>query len=187
MVSQKISDRESGRAQAQRYDRLSIVLHWLTALLVVFMFASPYLWKLFERRTPPRLELQMWHFSLGLVMAVLIAGRIVWRVQWGRRLPAVSGGGLGAIAKIVHIAFYVLIPVQVILGITLRWSQHQILPFFGFFEIPDPVGLSLEMRHILGTLHYVNAWTIIALAIVHSLAALCHHYVLRDGTMARMS
>ena len=188
MVSQQISGGESrNEALSQRYDGLSIVLHWLTALLVVFLFASPYLWKMFERRTPPRLELQMWHFSLGLVLAVLIVGRIVWRVRWGRRLAPVSKGAMVTIAKIVHVAFYILIPAQVALGITLRWSQHQILPFFRFFEVPDPIGLSLETRHILGTLHYVNAWTIITLAAVHSLAALFHHYVLRDGTLARMS
>ena len=62
------------------YDRLTRTFHWLTAALVIFMFASAHIWENLEKGTPLRKGLQSVHISLGIAMAVLIAARILWRL-----------------------------------------------------------------------------------------------------------
>ncbi len=87
----------------------------------------------------------------------------------------------------MHFGFYILLPAQVTLGFLLRWAQKQPLPYFGLFVIPDPFSIPFEARTVIGTLHEWNAWVLIILSGGHALAALLHHYVLRDGLLLRMT
>jgi len=99
----------AGARPQGRYDTTTIVLHWLTALLVVVMFALPHIWQQFERRTPPRLWLIDLHFSLGITLAGLLLVRILWRAALGGRLPHAGPGAAGLASRIVHLAFYILL------------------------------------------------------------------------------
>ncbi|WP_395678751.1 cytochrome b [Inquilinus sp.] len=173
-------------AERSRYDGATIILHWLTALLVIVMFALPHIWQQLERRTPPRLFLIDLHFSLGITLAGIVLVRILWRAVQGRRLPHAGPKLAQHASRIVHWAFYFLLPAQLALGFLLRWAQHQPLPYFGLFLVPDPFGLPLEARVVIGELHEWNAWVIIILSGGHAAAALVHHYVLRDGLLRRM-
>ncbi|OWJ69249.1 hypothetical protein BWR60_00490 [Inquilinus limosus] len=169
-----------------RYDTATIILHWLTALLVIVMFALPHIWQQLERRTPPRLFLIDLHFSLGITLAGIVLARILWRLARGRRLPHAGPKLAQHASRLVHWAFYILLPGQLVLGFLLRWAQHQPLPYFGLFVIPDPFGLPLEARTVIGLLHEWNAWVLIILSGGHAAAALVHHYALRDGLLRRM-
>lgn len=173
-------------AERSRYDGATIILHWLTALLVIVMFALPQIWQQLERRTPPRLFLIDLHFSLGITLTGIVLVRILWRAVQGRRLPHAGPKLAQHASRIVHWAFYILLPAQLALGFLLRWAQHQPLPYFGLFLVPDPFGLPLDARVVIGELHEWNAWVIIILSGGHAVAALVHHYVLRDGLLQRM-
>lgn len=75
-----------------RYDTPTILLHWLTALLVIGLFALAEIWDALPRGTPARKLLQSLHVSFGLLFAAVLVARIVWRLTAGRRLPRASGG-----------------------------------------------------------------------------------------------
>jgi cytochrome b561 len=171
---------------ADRYDRPTIFLHWLTALLVVVMFALPQIWQQLERRTPPRLFLIDLHFSLGITLTGIVLIRILWRAVLGRRLPHAGPELARRASRIVHWALYFLLSAQLVLGFLLRWAQHQPLPYFGLFVVPDPFGIPLEANRAIGVVHEWNAWVLIILSGAHAVAALVHHYVLRDGLLDRM-
>lgn len=170
-----------------RYDGTTIILHWLTALLVIVMFALPHIWQQLERRTPPRLFLIDLHFSLGITLTGIILIRILWRAALGSRLPHAGPELARRASRIVHFGFYILLPAQLALGFLLRWAQKQPLPYFGLFVIPDPFSIPLEARTVIGMLHEWNAWVLIILSGGHALAALLHHYALRDGLLLRMT
>jgi len=172
--------------QKVRYDRITVIFHWLTAAIFLFMFTSPYIWRLFERRTPPRLELQFLHFSFGLLLVVILAARILWRLKHGRKLPAPNESRLYVLAKFAHYLLYAGLVVQLVLGIWLRLAQNNPLVFFGFFEIPTPFDSQQEHRKILAVAHDVVAWTIFTLATAHALAALFHQFVLKDQLLERV-
>lgn len=169
-----------------RYDRLTITLHWLTALLVVSLFALAQVWDILQKGTPLRLGLQSLHISLGMTLAAVIAIRIVWRLAHRGDLPPAAGGFQHLLAKAVHGLLYLLLLLQVALGFLFRWSQNQPLSFFGLFALPQPDGFPVDMRSTFALMHYWVAWSIIILAGFHACAALLHHYVLKDRVLGRM-
>ncbi|MBV7481869.1 cytochrome b [Bordetella sp. BOR01] len=173
-------------AAASAYDRTTIVLHWLTALLVVALFIMAQVWESMPHGTPVRKSLQGLHVSLGLLLTAVIVLRMAWRATGGRRLPPASHGALQVSAKTMHYALYLLLAAQIVLGFLFRWAQGESFTFFGWFSIPKLLPLVREQRHFFGDLHNVVAWVIIVLAGLHALAALFHHYWLRDGLLRRM-
>jgi cytochrome b561 len=147
-----------------RYDATTILLHWLTAALVIFQFASAELWDFFPR--PERHFLIDSHMSLGVLLTLILAVRIFWRLSAGARLPAASASLLDRGAKALHHLLYALLVIQMPLGFFTRWTDNH--PLF------------------IDQLHVINAWVIMGLAGVHAAAALIHHYGLHDQILARM-
>ncbi|MGE8642731.1 MAG: cytochrome b [Achromobacter sp.] len=168
------------------YDRTTIVLHWLTAFLVVGLFALAETWSFLPRGTPTRRLLQSLHISFGLAFAAVFVLRVVWRLCRGRRLQPASSGWLRVASTGVHGLLYLLMAAQIVLGFLFRWAQGEPFAFFGLFNVPMLIAIDHEQRRFIGGLHDTVAWTIIILALLHALAALFHHYVLRDGVLRRM-
>ena len=175
----------AAQSTRQTYDSATIVLHWLTAILVVSLFASAETWGFLPRGTELRGELQTLHISLGILLAATIIMRVIWRLAQGRRLPPATTGFQAIAAKTVHVALYVLLCMQVALGFLFRWVQNEPFTFFGLFTIPH-VALVPGLRSTFGWLHNNVAWAIIIIAGFHALAALLHHYVLKDRVLTRM-
>ena len=169
-----------------RYDTPTILLHWLTALLVIGLFALAEIWDALPRGTPARKLLQSLHVSSGLLFAAVLVARIVWRLTAGRRLPRASGGIWGLAGSSMHVLLYVLMAAQVVLGFLFRWAQGEAFTFFGLFDVPTLISIDREQRRAIGGLHDTVAWTIIVLAGCHALAGLAHHYWLKDGILRRM-
>jgi cytochrome b561 len=169
-----------------RYDRLTMSLHWLTALLVIGLFACAQIWEQLPKGTPLRKELQALHISFGILLTVIVIARVFWRLFRGRRLPAANQGALNILAKTAHLALYALLLSQIVLGFLLRWAQAEPFNFFGLFDVPTLIAFDKSMKSTFGGLHEQVAWAIIILATLHAVVALVHHYGLRDNTLRRM-
>lgn len=170
---------------AVRYDRTTIALHWLTALLVLVLFALAMLWDFVPRDV--RKQMQSLHISLGIALAVVLVIRLAWRATRGRRLPLAVGGLQGKAAKAMHYVLYLLLAAQVVLGFAWRWAQAETFQFFGLFPLRFATVSNRPLSHTLGNLHDVIGWTIVILAGLHAAVALAHHYVLKDGVLQRMT
>lgn len=179
-------DMTAGDERAVRYDPFTIMLHWLTAILVLVLFAIAQVWDFADRGAPLRMELISLHVSLGILFAVVLILRIAWRLITHRRTaPAVSG--LQHVAStLVHFVLYALMISQVSYGFLMRWASAKDPEFFGLFSIPPFVIVDPAMRRLCSELHSATAWAILAVAGIHAVAALVHHYVLRDRLLARM-
>jgi len=167
-----------------RYDRATIVLHWLTAGLVVTLFLLAEGWGFFPRDI--RQAGQSLHVSLGILLAVVLVARLLWRGGPGRRLPPADAGLLGWAARAAHLSLYGLLVAQAALGILFRWAEGEPLQVFGLFTLPAAFAPDRDLARSLIGLHNTVAWVIIALAGLHAAAALVHHYVLKDGVLRRM-
>lgn len=175
----------------QRYDAFSITLHWITAFSVIFLFASAHIWEQLEKGTPLRKGLQAWHISFGILLALVMVVRPLWRLYSQRQshlavAPAPGSASMRIGAHAVHGLLYLLLLTQVVLGFLFRWSQQEPFSFFGLFDVPTFIHVDTTLRHTLAGLHNNVAWALIILAGVHALAALLHHYVLRDNVLRRM-
>jgi len=167
-----------------RYDAFSIIVHWSTAFLVIIQFLFAEFWDFFPH--PVKHLMIVTHMSLGIVLTVVLAARIIWRLTPGHAVRDAGTGILEKAAKVMHLALYVLLTLQMPLGFLTRWTDNHPLDFFGLM-IPSPLGSFSEATgRFVDQLHDINAWVIMGLAAAHALAALFHHYVMDDNVLRRM-
>lgn len=167
------------------YDNVSIALHWATALLVIVQFALGQTWDWFAK--PTRDVMESTHVSLGMLLAAVIVARLIWRLMPGHEVTPITSGWIRIASRSVHLLLYLLLVGEVVLGFGWRWAQGHPVDFFGLISIPGPYGqLGKPARGLFHELHEWGAWAIIAIATLHALGALYHHYVLKDRVLTRM-
>lgn len=167
-----------------RYDRPTIILHWMTAFLVLLQFALGETWNWPTK--PVHHLMVVAHLTAGILLTAIMVFRIVWRLTKGRDLsdllvPVDRVFALGA-----EYTLYVLLLAEILLGYLWRWGAGQTMSFFGLL-IPSPFArFPAETVTWFQTLHYWNAWLIMGLATGHGAAALFHQFVLKDKVLGRM-
>lgn len=168
------------------YDRLTIFFHWLTAALVLVLFGSALLKNYLPRDLHFGKPLEAFHISIGILFAVVIVGRMLWRLGRGRRLPPAGASVVELLSQTVHAMLYLLVGAQVGLGFALRWLQGEDFSFFGLFTVPSLLASDRAMARTVEDLHNFVGWTIVYVAGAHAVAALWHHFMLRDRVLGRM-
>lgn len=167
------------------YDNVAIALHWATAVLVFVLFGLAISWDYFSK--PTQESMQSLHVSLGILLAAVIVMRLAWRWMPGHQVRSVEAGWVKLASKGAHYLLYVLLVAQVVLGFLFRWAQGHPAGFFGLFAIPGPFGqLDRPVRRQIHEIHEWVGWAIVIIALLHALAALYHHYVLKDRVLKRM-
>ncbi len=165
------------------YDGPSIAFHWLTFLLVAAQFVGAWTIDLFAPGAP-RIDARSVHITLGALLALLLAARILWRASRGRRLPPAQSGLPGALARGMHIALYGLLVAMVVTGFGLAWARGDNL--YGMFKIPAANPNDPALRHEVQQIHGAIGWFILAAVGAHAAAALGHAVLFRDGVLGRM-
>ena len=166
------------------YDNVAIALHWATAALVIANFALAQTWDWFAK--PTRGLMEDTHMSFGVLLTAVIIARVTWRLVPGHQVSSLEAGWLRIASKGTHYLLYSLLVAEAALGFIFRWGGGKPMAFFGL-GIPPLIGeISRPLRHQLREFHEWIGWTIIAIAALHALAALYHHYVLKDRVLRRM-
>ncbi|AKX45061.1 cytochrome B [Thiopseudomonas alkaliphila] len=173
--------------QAAGYDRLTITLHWLVALMVIGLFALG-LWmtglSYYDSwyRTAPDL-----HKSFGSLLLLLMLLRLIWRVRQPRTAPIATHQRWELIlAKAVQGLLYLGLFTVLISGYLISTADGRPISFFGLFDWPVLISGLPNQADIAGTVHLYAAWSVIVLAALHALAAIKHHLIDRDATLSRM-
>ncbi len=89
-------------------------------------------------------------------------------------------------AKLGRLFLYVLLLAVPVIGIATQFAGGEALSVFGLFEIASPWTKDRSFKHSLKEMHELMAHALIALATLHALAALVHHFVFHDETLRRM-
>jgi cytochrome b561 len=166
------------------YDAVAITLHWVTAFLVVVNFTLGVTWDWFAR--PVKQFMESTHMSFGVLLTAAVLARIVWQLIPGHRLASLEAGWVRLASKASHYLLYALLVIEAALGFAFRWGAGRSMTFFGT-GIPPLIGeIARPDRRLLRELHEWIGWTIATVALAHALAALYHHYVLKDRVLARM-
>ncbi|MEI6801130.1 MAG: cytochrome b/b6 domain-containing protein [Pseudomonadota bacterium] len=153
------------------FSRTQILLHWAVALLILFNLifsdAMSELWDQIEHTGPMPTTTGAWvHIAVGVAVLALVAWRLALRVTRGApHAPTGTHPLLKFAGDAGHIALYALMIALPVSGL---------LAFFGGFD-------SLAELH--GGVFKALLWALIAL---HVLAALYHHFFLKDGLLNRM-
>lgn len=174
------------RPAEARYDRVTIALHWIVVVFVIGLYAAAIIWGELPRGTPARKLLQALHISFGLLFIVVLAVRVYWRLFRRPHLPGVGSSAQRLAAAVAQNALYLMLVAQAVIGVCWRIAQQEPLAFFWLFELPEPLIFSKATGKLLGVTHEYLGHAIIIVASLHALAAIYHHFVLKDGVMRRM-
>jgi cytochrome b561 len=166
------------------YDGVAIFLHWATAFLVFANFALAQTWDWFSKPTKELMEDT--HMSFGVLLAAAIVARLVWRWMPGHQVSSLEAGWMRLSSKVAHYSLYALLIAEAALGFAFRWGAGRPMEFFGAGIPPLTGAIDKATRHDLREIHEWIGWAIVIIAVLHALAALYHHYVLKDRVLERM-
>jgi len=174
------------RPLPMRYGAAAQTFHWLIAALVVVQFTLAYL----AEGLPigvRQLALLARHKSFGMTILMLAVLRLLWRLKHPPPgLPAGMMPWERTLARATHVAFYVLLFAMPLTGWTMSSAKNYSVSWFGLFTWPDLIGKSETAFGLLRATHIVMSDVLLALAILHVLAALKHHFWNKDGVLLRM-
>jgi cytochrome b561 len=174
------------RNTPRRWGAIAQLLHWLIVLFIVAQFT---LATLFEQLPAgaKKLTLLSRHKSIGITILVLALVRLAWR--WSNptpTLPDTLKPYERALARLTHALLYVLLFAVPLSGWLMSSARGFPVSWFGFLQLPDLVPKNKVLYEALVTTHGILAWTLGIVATVHLVAALKHHFVLKDDVLRRM-
>jgi len=169
------------------YGMVTILIHWVSALAVVGLFAVGF-WMVDLTyystwyNTAPHL-----HKSVGVLLLMLTLFRLIWRQlnpkpvaepnhkEWEKKA-----------GKLAHLAFYLLLLLIMFSGYLISTADSRGIWVFEWFELPGFGAFIDEQADIAGLVHQYAAYSLMGLALIHALGALKHHFIDKDSTLLRM-
>ncbi len=175
-----------------RYDAVSRVFHWLTAVAVViaFILGPGGFGRLMRNGVDPATRLDIvWHESLGLLVFGLTAVRLLWLlVRPAAPLFAMSAWKHLA-GRLAHLALWALLlalPITALLALGSEGHPLTLLGGVRVDQMPWIANSPLAGLADWGDVHEFLGDAIIWLAGLHAVAALYHHFMLKDGVLRSM-
>lgn len=179
--------REPQAPSRQSYSRTAVLMHWILAVSIFFLFASSW-WMLalplpsadFRYREFP---FQL-HKNIGMTLVVLLGVLLYVRFKH-RPAPPAAKPWVKRLAAIDHVALYVLIFAVCISGYmsssysgwgtTLWWAID--LPYWGREDE--------DLNIFYSDIHLWTCWALLAVIAVH-LSGAVYHAFRNDGIVRRM-
>jgi cytochrome b561 len=172
----------------------SRVFHWVMAFATLGTTALMYYAQIYEAQaaTSPAAraeysELLRLHKSLGLVVLFLVVLRFAWnRYRPRPALPATLSAPQRRLALGAHFTLYALMLAIPLLGWFASMTYGGRTQFFGLFELPQLLAKDVDAAVLHRNGHIWLGWLLFAILVLHVGAALWHHFVKRDATLAQM-
>jgi superoxide oxidase len=174
-------------ADGGRFDDTSIVLHWLTVLLIIGQFTSAWLREAVDHESSLAVAILATHRTMGVLTWIVGLLRLVWRHNFAylppfpESMPKLQQ----SIAKANEYGLYALLLLQPITGlgnVLFHGRPFSLL----IWEVPVLLEPNPAIRGLLVRAHELGARALVVLIGLHAGAALFHGLVLRDGVLQRM-
>jgi cytochrome b561 len=165
---------------------ISIGLHWLTVILVLGLAIVGLI--MTELPTSPlKMQIYALHKSFGLTVLALTAFRLVWRLLAGSPDEIPSTRIQSWVAKLVHGLMYILLFTIPLSGWLYNSASGFPLRWFGLVSLPKLfTGYDPAIKQLAHDTHETLFYVLASLILIHAIAGLWHHYVLRDTILKRM-
>jgi cytochrome b561 len=126
------------------------------------------------------------HESLGLCVFALFALRVLWRLVDERPDPPQASRWMGIASTVVQGVLYLLLFAVPMTAIAGAWLEGHPLTLLGGLYIDPLIGKSHDLGATVAGVHTWLGDTILWVAGFHALAALYHHFVLKDEVLESM-
>lgn len=177
---------ENKPARGAAYGGTAKTLHWLIVVILSVQFAVAWTMPDIGRGTQPGRLIAL-HLSIGFLVLILAILRLLWRLAHPVE-PVTEGVPRWQVraAQAVHWLLYFLLLALPVLGWASASARGWSLRFFGLLPVPSLLPADPALAGTLGNVHQLAAYTLLGLVALHVLAALYHHFVLRDRVLLRM-
>lgn len=166
------------------YGLVSRCIHWFSALLIICLIVVGFVMSSMEA-TEVKYLLYGYHKQWGVVAGMLLFVRLIWLsnnpqvesfkdAKWRMRFAIIT-------KKMLYF-FMIAYPIS---GVIMSMAGGHGINFFGF-QLPQFVEENPEIAGMMHGLHNAMSWAFVMVISLHILAALYHHYKLKDGLLNRM-
>jgi cytochrome b561 len=170
--------------QTGRYRVGAIAFHWAMFVLVVVVGVLGLL-----HDSGPKQTQAFWinvHALIGILLWLVLLARFGYRLRHSPpTLPSEIGAFSRRFSGPVHLVLYALMFLIPIIGF-VTFIFHGRVFHFGLFDLNFGIKKNPAIFEPTEDVHGYLAYALFALAALHALAALWHHFALHDGVLARM-
>ena len=172
--------------------------HWITAVLMFTVIPLGWIFGAFKTKPDhpdtyvaplPGIpaDYAAGHMSIGLVLFVIVAARILYRA--GHPPPALPSG-MGPweqrLAHLTHWLLYAVLIVMPVSGYIMSAGDKPPISFLGLFDVPkapisESQGYAAAIVHVL-----ITQFVLYGLIVLHLAGTAWHLFVRRDGALSRM-
>ena len=167
----------------QRYGLISIIFHWLMALIIIATFI---LGLNLKHNFQYYYEVLALHNSLGITIFLLAILRVTWRFFNIKPTQLPNKVIFMKLATLTHIFFYIIFFTLPITGYILTNLQGDIVLFYGY-SLPELLEQNRGLKNYVHTIHDYVGNILLILFSLHVLGALYHHLIKRDNTLRRIT
>jgi len=174
------------RNSPEHYGIVSQALHWI----IVVLFSIQFVVGSIAADLPlgmQRLIFLSRHKSIGMTIFILMILRLLWRLSNRLpELPATMAQNEQRLARLTHWLFYILLLCIPVAGWINSSASNLTVSWFGLFNWPDLVNPDKQIATIAKGIHKTLVWTLLSIICLHTIAALRHHFILKDNVLNRM-
>ncbi|MDG1312427.1 MAG: cytochrome b/b6 domain-containing protein [Porticoccaceae bacterium] len=168
-----------------RWGWLSKVFHWATALLIFIQIPLGFYAESL-RLSPLKIDVFIWHKSLGMLVLLLVIVRLLWRIKITIPIALATSRLEKLLASAAHGVLYLLMLALPLSGWITSAAANFPVKLFWLIPLPPIVGPDDGLKSIAAEVHEICVFVLIAILVVHIGAALRHHFMLGDSALKRM-
>ncbi|WP_299374347.1 cytochrome b [uncultured Kiloniella sp.] len=175
----------------ENYGWIARFFHWVIALAATALFGLGLYMVELSYYDPAYKTFPSLHKSIGILVAVLMVIRLIWRLISIVPLPisdpeAQHQDLQHKAASLVHFILYTLPFALFLSGYLISTADGRSIFVFDLVEIPALFPPSKGLEDTAGLIHEIIAWSLAGFVVLHAAAALKHHLINKDRTLKRM-
>lgn len=168
------------------YGSVNKLLHWSIGLLIIGIIGLG-LYMTSMDKSDFKWELYGLHKSFGMVVLVLVVARVLWRfLNVTPDLPASMPQWQKTASKLTHYGLYLFMVVYPFSGFLMSVMGGRGVDVFSFIHVPAFTDGKTDFASNAHYIHVNLTYFAIGLISFHILAALYHHFVVKDDVLKRM-
>lgn len=178
------------RSRGEHYSRTAVIVHWLLAVAVFFLFASSW-WMLAlplpsDEFTYREFPFQL-HKNLGITLVPLLGMLLYSRLRHrpSGLAPDAARPWMRNLAIVGHVVLYALILAVCVSGYLSSSYSGWGTTLWWLVELPDWGYEHEELNILYSNIHLWTCWALLAVIAVHVGGALYHAFR-NDGVVRRM-
>jgi cytochrome b561 len=177
------------RNTVKSWGSLSRWFHWVLGIAIIGMIAYGWWMNHFPARAD-RFFYRSIHADIGYVVLLLTVIWLIWRgVNRQPALPADMPSWQRIGAHVAHGLIYLVTIATAMLGWAMsgaRQPDQNYASWFGLFNVPQFTSPDKAAAGAYEDRHILFAYVLLALIVLHVVAAAWHHFIRRDRVAMRM-